>query len=229
MVANEEACMEHASTVLMTEFVTHDVKRFILSKPLDLSYEPGQGIELAIDEAQWRDKGRPFTPTSLPSDRVLEFTIKGYPEHQGMTQKLHTVRPGDKVLLSEPFGTITYQGRGTFIAGGAGVTPFIAILRKLALQSNLDGHGLIFSNKTSADVICEKEFHHYLGKRCVLTCTQKSEAGYEHRRIDSGFLSEVIDDFEQRFYLCGPPKFVKDINNALRGLGASADALVFER
>lgn len=221
--------MEYASTVLMTEFVTHDVKRFILSKPSGLRCEPGQGVELAIDEAQWRDEARPFTPTSLPADRVLEFTIKGYPEHQGMTKRLHSVQPGDGILLSEAFGTIRYQGPGTFIAGGAGVTPFIAILRDLAQQDDMDGHGLIFSNKTTADVICEKEFRHYLGKRCILTCTQKSGAGYESRRIDAEFLSELIDDFGQHFYVCGPLKFVEDVNNALCALGASPDALVFER
>lgn len=225
----EETDMEHASTVLMTEFVTHDVKRFILSKPLGLSYEPGEGVELAIDEPQWRDQGRPFTPTSLPADEVLEFTIKEYPEHHGVTRRLHSLRPGDKVLLREPFGTITYQGLGTFIAGGAGVTPFLAILRALAQQGNLAGHGLIFSNKTPSDVICEKEFRHYLGARCVLTYTQESEAGHETRRIDAEFLAELLDDFDQRFYVCGPPKFVEDVNQALGGLGARPDALVFER
>ena len=221
--------MEHASTVLMTEFVTHDVKRFIVSKPIGLSYEPGEGVELAIDEPQWRDEGRPFTPTSLPADGVLEFTIKGYPEHHGVTRRLHLLRPGDRVLLREPFGTITYCGPGTFIAGGAGVTPFLAILRALAQQDHLEGHGMIFSNKTPADVICEKEFRHYLGKRFVLTYTQEREPGYRTRRIDAEFLSEVIDHFDQRFYVCGPPKFVEDVNHSLRQLGASPDALVFER
>jgi hypothetical protein len=28
--------MKHSSTILMTEFVTHDVKRFILTKPRNL-------------------------------------------------------------------------------------------------------------------------------------------------------------------------------------------------
>jgi hypothetical protein len=39
--------MTYLSTILMTEFVTHDVKRFILTRPRHLDYKPGQGVEIA--------------------------------------------------------------------------------------------------------------------------------------------------------------------------------------
>jgi len=46
----------------MTEFVTHDVKRFILNRPENFSFTPGQGVELVIDQGKWREEqGRPFT------------------------------------------------------------------------------------------------------------------------------------------------------------------------
>jgi cytochrome-b5 reductase len=114
-------------------------------------------VELAIDEPQWRNKGRPFTPTSLAQGRVIEFIIKAYPEHEGVTKALHSLEPGSPLLISAPFGTIRYQNRGTFIAGGAGITPFIAMLRELASKGGPDGHSLIFVNKTPADIICENE------------------------------------------------------------------------
>jgi ferredoxin-NADP reductase len=81
--------MDHTVTLLMSQFVTHDVKRFIVSKPEGLSVDPGQGVELAIDLPGLREQGRPFTPTGLVVDRVLEFTIKAYPAHAGVTQALH--------------------------------------------------------------------------------------------------------------------------------------------
>ena len=72
--------MKHSSTILMTEFVTHDVKRFILTKPRNFDYKPGQGVKMVINEPKWRkEEGRPFTPTSLRDDKILEFTIKKYP------------------------------------------------------------------------------------------------------------------------------------------------------
>ena len=221
--------MEYNITLLMTEFVTHDVKRFIVSRPDGFSYEPGQGVELTIDQDGWRDEGRPFTPTSLRDDRVLEFTIKAYPQHHRMTEKLHTLRPGASLLMSQAFGTIRYAGPGAFIAGGAGVTPFIAVLRQLAAEDRLEGHTLIFSNKTPADVICEKEFRHYLGERCILTCTRERGPQCAQRRIDRAFLQEKVRDFGQHFYLCGPPAFVKEIKATLTALGARPDTLVFEQ
>ena len=221
--------MNHTVTLLMSQFVTHDVKRFIVSKPAGFSIVPGQGVELAINRPGQSEQGRPFTPTGLADDRVLEFTIKAYPAHAGVTQALHQLAPGAELLMSEPFGTIRYQGPGVFIAGGAGITPFLAILRDLARRGELDGQTLMFSSKTPRDVICEKELRHILGDRCLLTCTGAAAPGYEQRRIDRAFLEEKIQDFKQRFYVCGPPPFMEAVNTALADLGASAESLVFER
>jgi cytochrome-b5 reductase len=216
-------------TLLMSEFVTHDVKRFVVSRPDGFRFKPGEGVELAIDRPGWTNEARPFTPTGLVDDRVLEFTIKCYPEHAGMTRELHSLEAGTELLLSEPFGTINYQGPGVFIAGGAGITPFLAILRERARANELEGNALIFSNKTQADIICEKELRHHLGERCILLCTQAAAPGCASRRIDKDFLAEHIEDFDRHFYVCGPPGFMKAVNGALEELGASPKRLVFER
>jgi cytochrome-b5 reductase len=217
------------ATLLMSEFVTHDVKRFILEKPADFKFAPGQGALVAINQPGLREDGHPFTPTSLADDKVLEFTIKGYPEHHGLTEKLHALQPGAELVLGDVFGTIQYQGPGVFIAGGAGITPFIAIFRQLAREGKLAGHSLIFSNKTRDDVILEREFRHYLGDRCLFTLTRESAPGYEKRRIDAKFLKEKIHDFGQAFYVCGPPSFVEGITQLLQTFGAKADSVVFEQ
>jgi cytochrome-b5 reductase len=168
----------------MTEFVTHDVKRFFLTKPRNFGYEPGQGVKMVINEPKWRnEESRPFTPTSLRDDKILEFTIKRYPTLRGVTDKLHSLGVGAKLLKSEAFGTITCKGPGVFIAAGAGVTPFIAISRHLAREGKIDSNSLISSNKPPADVICEKELRHYFGSRCIITFTRESTPGYENRRI----------------------------------------------
>jgi len=221
--------MDYHVKLLMSEFVTHDVKRFIVSRPDDFSFTPGQGVELAIDQPEWRNEARPFTPTSLLDDQVLEFTIKAYPQREGVTRELHGLTPGADLLMSAPFGTIQHKGVGTFIAGGAGITPFIAILRDLARKQALAGYGLIFSNKTPDDIICEKELRHYLGKRCHFLCTDTTSPDYENRRIDEAYLRETINDFSRHFYVCGPPKFMDAVTASLKGLGADPQALVFEQ
>jgi cytochrome-b5 reductase len=221
--------MPKKAAILMTSYVTHDVKRFVVQKPRGFEFVPGQGTLVAINQPDQKDNAHPFTPTSLPDDRVLEFTIKGYPEHHGLTEKLHQLRSGDELLLGQVFGTITYKGPGVFIAGGAGLTPFIAILRQLAREGKLDGNTLIFSNKTRDDVILENELRAYLKDRCILTLTQEAGPGYDNRRVDEAYLREKVSDFGRPFYVCGPPSMVEQVGVTLRKLGASPDNVVFER
>ena len=221
--------MKHRTTILMTEFVTHDVKRFIVKRPEAFNFTPGQGVELVIDQEKWREEeGRPFTPTSLATDEVLEFVIKRYPRHKGVTDKLHTLKAGAHLLMSDPFGSISYKGPGVFIAGGAGITPFLAIFRQLAAEGAMTGQTLVFSNKTPADIICEKELHHYFGSRCHLICTREKAAGYEHTRIGREYLQNILSDTKQYAYICGPDKFVEAVNSIVQELGFAAETIVFE-
>lgn len=219
---------QHRQKILMTEFVTHDVKRFVLEKPAGYEFTPGQATEVAVAEPDWEEKKRPFTFTSLNTDRVLEFTIKGYPEHNGVTEKLHTLKPGDELIIKDPWGTINYQDKGVFIAGGAGVTPFIAILRQLREEGKLKGNRLIFSNKRAEDVILEKEFRAMFGDDFISVLTKEVRPGHDKDYIDKGYLEREIDDFSQNFYVCGPPGFVEDITGYLKELGADPDSVVLE-
>lgn len=215
-------------TVLMTEFVTHDVKRFVVEKPSGYEYIPGQANLVSLDREEWTDEFRPFTFTNLNQDLVLEFTIKGYPEHDGVTKRLHDLRAGDDIVLHDPFGTIIYQGPGYFLAAGAGVTPFIAIIRHLKNHDRIEGNTLIFSNKEAKDVILEKEFRDTFGDDFIATLTKEKRVGYEHGRIDKEFLSSRVDT-DKYFYICGPDAFVKDLVSALKDMGVDEDRIVVER
>lgn len=221
--------MPFETTILMSDVVTHDVKRFIMTRPAGFDYMAGQGVELAIDNGQWREQGRPFTPTSLPTDPVLEFIIKAYPEHHGVTEQLHALRPGARLLLSEPFGTIRYRGPGTFIAAGAGITPFLAILRQLAEEQRLEGHQLLYANKRPADIIHEAGLRHWLGEQVHFFCSREGDCRCQTGRIDREVLERLINDFGQRFYVCGPPPFTGAVNEALYTLGAQVESVVFEQ
>ncbi|MGD2083676.1 MAG: flavodoxin reductase [Chromatiales bacterium] len=222
--------MEHRVELLMSGFVTHDTRRFVVSRPEDFEFEPGQGAELTIDSPEWRDKGGPFTPTCLPGDGVLEFTIKRYPEREGLTDRLHALEAGSRLLMSAPFGSIGYRGPGLFIAAGAGITPFLAILRRLAAEGGLtQDHGLLFSNKTAADLICGPELKHYLGDRALFTFTREQDPGHEHHRVNAAFLKAHMGDPDRFFYVCGPDAFVKSVNADLVSLGVHPDHLVYEQ
>lgn len=220
--------MAHSVKILDIHEVTHDVKRFRLEKPDGYEFTPGQATEVSPEIDGWTEEKRPFTFTSLPDWDELEFTIKIYPAHDGTTNQLGKVQPGDRLLIDDPWGTIQYKGPGVFIAGGAGVTPFIAILRDLERRGELAGQTLIFSNKREKDIILRGEFGSMKGLKTVFTLTKESVDGLERGRADADLIKRRVSDFSQKFYVCGPDAMVDDIKKTLADLGASADGLVFE-
>lgn len=215
--------------LLHTEFITPDVKRLLVERPPGLHFKPGQATEVSINTPELKDERRPFTFTNLPTARQLEFIIKIYDDHPGVTHALGQLHAGAELILHDVFGVIEYQGPGFFFAGGAGVTPFVAILRDLAHRKALNGNTLICSNHTAADVILDEELTKLLGKRFLKIFTRQHVIGFHERRIDRDTVIALVQDFDQHFYLCGPDDFVKDINDILLSLGAQAEKVVFER
>jgi ferredoxin-NADP reductase len=219
---------EHIVKILKTEKVTHDVKRFQVQKPEGYSFTPGQATEASINTPELKDEKRPFTFTSLNDEAELEFTIKIYKERDSVTKALDELKVGDEIIIHDVWGAIHYKGPGVFIAGGAGVTPFIAIFRQLYKNNKIEGNRLIFSNKTENDIILKDEFEKMLGSDFYNTLTREKSDKYDNRRIDESFLKEQVKDFNQNFYVCGPDKFVQDIQTILSKLGASPESVVFE-
>ena len=221
--------MSYSVSITDIQQITHDVKEFTFQKPEGYEFEPGQATEVAIKKEEWKDEKRPFTFTSLDEDPELQFTIKIYDDHDGVTEQIGKLQTGDELIIDDPWGTINYKGKGVFIAGGAGVTPFIAIIRKLYKDGNLKGNRLIFSNSSEDDIILREEFETMLGDDFLNTLPEQDHhPKYLTERIDKDFLVEHINDFDQQFYVCGPPEMVDDINAHLKELGADPDGLVFE-
>ncbi|WP_425416196.1 FAD-binding oxidoreductase [Oricola indica] len=210
--------------------VAHNVFSYDLDKPEGYSFEPGQATEVAIDKDGWRDEKRPFTFTSLPGDERLQFTIKSYPDHDGVTDQLQKLPVGDRLIIDEPWGTISYKGPGVFIAGGAGLTPFLAILRERNnSEGHLADHTLLFANRRERDIILRDELETIPGLTVRHILSEEDKSGLDHGMIDRAYLESVIDDLDQTFYLCGPDPMVKDLKAVLNDLGADPEGLVFEK
>ncbi len=219
---------EHIVRILNIEQVTHDVKRFQFEKPEGYSFIPGQATDVSINTTELKNEKRPFTFTCLNSAPYLEFTIKIYSSHNGITNELGKLKRGDELILREVFGAINYKGKGVFIAGGAGVTPFISILRDLQSKNEVAGNMLLFSNKTKADIILEKEFKELLGKSFINILSQDRAEGYFHGRITEAFLKDQITDFNQRFYICGPQPMIDAVVKQLAALGVAENSITLE-
>ncbi|MGP8217639.1 MAG: FAD-binding oxidoreductase [Bacteroidia bacterium] len=214
--------------VLETNYITHDVKRFVLEKPPGYSFIPGQSVNVSINLPEWKNELRPFTFTGIPDDNYLEFMIKIYRNHNGVTKKLESINEGDELILHDVFGEIQYRENGVFIAAGSGITPFLSIFRYLYRQRRVRENLLIYSNKTSEDVIMEESLHTMLKDNFITIFTREHVVGFAEKRIDRDFLIDHIGNFKQHFYICGPESFVKDLREILQNLGATVDHIIFE-
>lgn len=215
-------------TLTSIGFVTHDVLRIRAEKPSDLTFTPGQATEIFLDKPGWEKEGRPFTFTSLPANDFLEFTIKTYPSRNGVTNELRALSAGDTLILNDIFGAIEYRGEGVFIAGGAGVTPFISILRSLEADNRIGGNKLIFANKRKDDIILKEEFERLLGGNFINILSEENAPGYAHGLITENFLRPHIRDLNKPVYLCGPPPMMDAVESQLVNLNVDPKRIVKE-
>ncbi|MCA0044170.1 FAD-binding oxidoreductase [Celeribacter litoreus] len=209
--------------------VTHDTHHLVFTRPESFEITPGQAVDMTLLREGLRDEARPFTPVAMTDD-TLEFVIKSYPDHDGVTKEIPTLRKGEMVEISEPWGAIHDEGAGTFIAGGAGITPFLAILNaRLERKGTLEGSKLIFSNKTEEDIICREELEAMTGLETVFTVTDQEDAGVETDLIDRAFLEEHCDPAAGPVYVCGPDKMIEDIVGHLKDMGVPEDQIIIEQ
>jgi ferredoxin-NADP reductase len=115
-----------------------------------------------------------------------------------------------------------------FIAGGAGVTPFISIFRDLKAKKKIGSNTLLFANKTRADIINETEFRSILGNAFVNILSDEKVEGYSHGMITETFLKSNVTNFKQQFYVCGPPPMMDAVLGQLSKLGVGENAVTVE-
>ena len=225
--------------------LTHDTRHYVFDKPDGYRFSPGQATDLALDADGWRDATRPFTFTTVPQASVLGFTIKSYMDRDGVTRRIGGLKPGDSVLVGEPWGAIGDKGPGTFIAAGAGITPFIPILQDRARRGALAGCRLIFANRTPSDSILRplgvqmkeldttfvgaEEVHGTANENNAPGKTGPVNAKFRKGMIDDSVLDDAVSNWDLRFYVCGPPEMEQDVIGRLKRRGVSTDQIVQEQ
>ena len=214
--------------IISTEYVTPDVKSLKIEKPEGFSFIPGQAADVSINKPDLINEKRPFTFTGLNEWDYLEFTIKIYNEHNGVTKRIANLKSGDELIISAAWGSISYISEGIFIAGGAGVTPFLAILRNLKYRNEIGNNKLIFANKTEADIIRKDEFEKILGKNFINILSHEKLERYGYGYITEDFLKSIVDDFNKIFYLCGPPPMMEAVEKQLTNLHVDENSIVKE-
>lgn len=214
--------------VKSVEHLTHDVIKIVADRPEGIQYQPGQAVDVSINKEGWAEEVRPFTFTSLPEEDFIEFNIKTYPEHHGVTEQMLSLKSGDELLIGEVFGDIKYKGDGIFIAGGAGITPFIAILRHLEKNGKIGSNKLIFANKTKSDIIRKEDFDKMLGKNFINILSAEEIEGFEHGYVNPELIKRYSEENLKYYYLCGPDPMMNAVVKHLESLGIKPEFIVRE-
>jgi len=218
--------MDHEVKIISKEYLAYNVIRLRLEKPEGYTYEPSQAIELGVKDAGLDGERSPFTFTNLDTEAHLELTIRIYLSHERITKALHESKGGDTLIITDPWDSFERKGPGVFIAGGTGVTPFIALLHHMESEGRLEENTLIFSNKTTKDAFLVEEFEKMLGDHFinVITGEEKAENYYGH--IDKSLLKKHISNFDQPFYLCGPEGFSDAMSDLLKHVGVQDENII---
>ena len=213
---------------MSVRFITHDVLQIDTDKPAGFRFSPGQAAEISINKEGWKEQKRPFSFTSVPKDCYLQFMVKTYPLLKGVTNELLNLKSKDELIVHDIFGSIGYKGEGYFIAGGAGITPFVSILRDLRAKKELGNNRLIFANKKRDDILIREEFKHMLGKNFVNILSEETNDEYPNGFITKNFLLSNVTDFTKYFYVCGPPHMVLAVKRILMEFKIDDEHLVIE-
>jgi len=192
-----------------------------------LAVSPGQFVLAAVgDGAHYRGCGEyhPFTVSSVAADGQLKLAIKALGP---CSQRIQDIEPGVLVRLQGPFGTFLAaapRAPQLWIAGGIGITPFMAALRA---QPCAQPTTLIYLYRSAADAAFLDELT-TLAQTDPLFALLRVETGKDLPDFDA-LLSQVSELAQRVVNVCGPPPMVAALMPRLRQQGIAASAIHYER
>jgi ferredoxin-NADP reductase len=166
-------------------------------------------------------------PVAITVERLEDGEVSPY-----LTEEL---RPGDQLEVRGPVGNWFVWDTGDggpllLVAGGSGIVPLRAILRRRRLAGSDVPARLLYSSRTLADVIYRDELDQY-GVTYTLTRSQPPGwTGYSGR-VDAAMLAEVAWPAGQHplAFVCGPTSFVETVAGNLVALGYPPGRVKTER
>ena len=192
-----------------------------------LAVSPGQFVLVAFgDGPHYRGCGEyhPFTVSGIEADGGLRLSIKA----QGpCSQRIQNLEPDVLARLQGPFGIFlneTPSRPQLWVAGGIGITPFMAALRA---QHRIQPTTLIYLFRSADDAA-------FLDELYALAHTDPqfellADASGKGLSDFHGLLARVSQITKRDVNICGPMPMVDALMPHLRQLGVASDAIHFER
>lgn len=183
----------------------HDAGQFAF-----VTFDPAEGPHPFTISSAWADDGR------------LVFLIKGLGDYTATLPD--TLKVGDPVTVEGPYGRFDFAGskpRQVWVAGGIGITPFIARLQ--ALAGAVDGKrvDLFYSTAAPDDGFIARLRQHAERAGVALHVLVSARDG----RLDANRIRDVVPDWRSAdFWFCGPSAFGESLRREFTSTGlARAD------
>lgn len=208
----------------------------------------------------WGLRGRNLAPVfrayslaNPPAEPArLRFTIRiatpppgteGLPPGAGSTY-IFSLKPGDKVTLSGPFGEFAIKESDRemcFVGGGAGMAPLRSqILDQLLRVKTGRKMTFWYGARSKLELFFEQEFKELAEKYpnfsyyAALSNPMPEDnwegmTGYIHQQLHDHYLADHEDPTEIEYYLCGPPMMVQAIEDMLDNLGVEPEMIAYDK
>ena len=217
-------------TVTRVKAETPRVKSFRIELPMWMPHLPGQHYDVRLTAPDGYRAQRSYSVASSPLDEgEIEFTIDRLDEGEVSPYFHDVVEEDDQVELRGPFASyFVWRGEApvVLVGGGSGVVPLMAILRHRRLtMPELPMH-LVYSIRSSEDVIYADE----LGDDALLTFTREPPDGWTGHtgRID-GTLIAAANMPGATAFVCGSNGFVEAASQVLLDAGTEPRRIRTER
>jgi predicted ferric reductase len=182
-----------------------------------------------LDGPGWT-RANPYSLSASPRPDMLRITVK---EAGDGSARVARLRPGTRVLVEGPYGTLTGAARTvrqmTLIACGVGITPLRALLEE---QPYRPGEAvLLYRARTAADLVFRKELDALArarGIRLVYLVGPRA-AATSWRPRGAPQLRELVPDIAGHdVFLCGPRPWMDAAARAALGCGVPPQRIHFE-
>ncbi len=184
---------------------------YIISFKKNFDFIAGQVIALGVTP---KIAPRLYSIASGENDENIEI-LYSEKSDGSLTPMLSLLKPGDNLMVSEPFGTFTQTSNSSiYIAAGTGIAPFMSRIRSGKADNPTVIHGASYP-----------EFFYYnkelevLGRNYIRCCSRCSDDKLFQGRVTDYVKQWHNLDTNKKYYLCGSAEMVVETRDALIAKG----------
>lgn len=230
---------EGEARLVGSEPVAERTMAFRFARPAGFAHQAGQSAYLTLlspPESDDQGDARMLTIASAPHEPELVFATRM--RNTAFKRVLKQAAPGMRATLEGPNGEMVLHDDparpAAFLAGGIGVTPFLAMARHATHTRLAHRLFLFYANRRPEDAAFLDElrsleranpnFH------LVATMTAPEKSAHlwsgEKGRINQDMLERHLGDLlEPIYYLAGPPAMTESMRGILEGAGLGAESM----